>query len=72
MSVDISLNSLQYEAVPFVRNRPFINPDKAIVKNELPFTKNFQDRFTISGGGETDPYYYDSSSVSSKNHLKNM
>jgi len=45
MSSRINLNEMLIEAQPFWRERPFINPDKALVKYELPLKKNFMDRF---------------------------
>ncbi|MBC8205135.1 hypothetical protein ISS30_07510 [bacterium] len=59
MSDRISLNKLQYEAVPFFKQRPFINPDKAVVKHEMPFKENYRDRFTIGSNGDTAAYSHD-------------
>lgn len=49
MSDTISLNSLQREAKPFWLEKPFINPDKAILKPEMPFTQKYRDTFSFQG-----------------------
>jgi|GEM_PF-1524544 len=43
MSSQINLNKMQIEARSFFTDRPFINPDKALVQYELPLKKNFRE-----------------------------
>ncbi|NQS99395.1 MAG: hypothetical protein HQ591_13175 [candidate division Zixibacteria bacterium] len=72
MSDTISLNSLQREAKPFWLEKPFINPDKAILKPEMPFTQKYRDTFSFQGfkqGGVFSFGGLNDSLLKMKNHL---
>jgi hypothetical protein len=43
MESKIIINKNLLEASPFFPERPFINPDKQLVKYELPIDKNYRE-----------------------------
>ena len=43
MSDRIVLNAYQLEARPFWKSRPFINPDKALIRNAMRYERENQD-----------------------------
>ena len=74
MSDRISLNSLQREAKPFWLPKPFINPDKAIMKPEMPFSQKYRDTFSFQGfkeGGIFSIGGLDSSLLKLKMYMNN-